>query len=459
MKTISWFICFILLASNLLTANSIDKSKPISNPLISLYGVNARTGLSSIENQEILFSEKDSKGRVIIQKLLDDKIIANYSYGKDVTEVMYPYLNQKNIFRFSPETHQLISFETYLLDPNQDEWNLVTKESYSYTYGSHGILSILRTLEDNTGNILAEYYLDRDSKGHLIAETLINHQNPEQEYQTVYHSPKQDDSNSFIKQMVTPLNIPNGQGEAIADGMVFSEKFDALGKVFFGDTLFRYASHTAPPRTGVFGSPKPKDNLRITYINGILNHEAELQEALQLISRGHEQEVHFVYRGTQAWNNDNNLCVLVKYGYITEHARRLAALWKRLIYEIGGVEGDGKIIHYAHSIGGAETACARTLLTPEEQKKIVCIVFGSPVSIRNDEGFSKSINYVLKRDLIPFLSLDTLWALVDSASVPHVVFIGYLGEFCLEHGFSTYWSYWQEHAKKDMDMTIKKHTQ
>lgn len=422
--------------------------------LTSHYEVNLQTGLDQSEPNSFLICERDAQGRVIAQKLPDGKILAQYSYDNDTTEVIYDYLGIREIYRFNSNRKILQALETYAKDPKSEEWMLVMIENRAYENSNKGIPHLSqRILEDSSGQILSEHNLEHNGRGHLIEESLVNYLNTEEEDLVIsYEKPKKD---LFKKNMIVPIEVPAGKGGDIADGLVIYEKFDSIGKAFLGDTLFRWACHTESPRCGVYGSSEHKDNLRITYINGILNHEAELQEALQLIFKGHERNVHYVYRGTQAWNNDNTLCILVKYGYISDHARRLAALWKRLIHEVGGTE-DGHIIHYAHSIGGAETACAKTLLTSEEQKKITVIVFGSPVSIRSDDGFARSINYVLKRDVIPFLSLDTIRALINSSLAPHVVFVGNLGEFSLEHEFSAYWSHWQEYAERDMNMQIKK---
>lgn len=416
----------------------------------SYYDIDLYTGLEKSLNANSLINKKDSHGRVIQQTLNEGDTLATYFYNKQTTEVIYHFFGIREIYRFD-ESGNILNVEIYTQDCEKtDSWVLVTKEDRSYQKDNRGKIHLcLRTLEDNSGEILFEHLLDRKQDGKLLEETLINHIDTSVETQVFAGNEKQ---NLFAKRMNSfPFDVPAGKGGAIADGLVIYEKFDSIGKAFLGDTLFRWACHTEVPRTGVHGNAKEQDNIRITYINGILNHEAELQESLQLISKGHSKNVHYVYRGTQSWNNDNALCILVKYGYVSDHARRLATLWKKLLAEIGE---EGQIIHYAHSIGGAETACAKTLLTPEEQKKITVIVFGSPVSIRSDEGFAKSINYVHKRDIIPYLSLDTLRALVDSESYPHIAFIGHLAEFALEHDFCTYWFYWQDNAEKDMGLRI-----
>lgn len=77
-------------------------------------------------------------------------------------------------------------------------------------------------------------------------------------------------------------------------------------------------------------------------------------------------------------------------GYTGPTARRLAEGWRELIDEVGGVGNGGMIMHYAHSLGGVETARARRLMTPEEQKMIRVTTFGSP-KVLSDEGFLKCV--------------------------------------------------------------------
>jgi hypothetical protein len=72
-------------------------------------------------------------------------------------------------------------------------------------------------------------------------------------------------------------------------------------------------------------------------------------------------------------------------------------MWKELIEEMGGVEGGGVIIHYAHSLGGSETDRARELLSPEEQKMIRVVTFGSSTLLRSG-GFHSVVNHVSVND-------------------------------------------------------------
>ena len=129
-------------------------------------------------------------------------------------------------------------------------------------------------------------------------------------------------------------------------------------------------------------------------INGMLNTHFINQKNLEMISNSHGGcNVHYVYYATGGWTNDILKCGMSKAGIITPEAMQLAQMWCNLIEEMGGVDGGGKIIHYAHSIGGADTLIAKSLLTPEEQAMIDVITIGSATLIPN-HGFNSVINYV-----------------------------------------------------------------
>ena len=93
---------------------------------------------------------------------------------------------------------------------------------------------------------------------------------------------------------------------------------------------------------------------------------------------------------------------LYKAGYRSEYIDPLVKMWRELIEEMGGVNGGGTIIHYAHSLGGSDTDRARSLLSPEEQAMIRVVTFGSPTWMKN-EGFQSVINIISKKDLVSAL--------------------------------------------------------
>ncbi len=175
------------------------------------------------------------------------------------------------------------------------------------------------------------------------------------------------------------------------------EKYFGVGFL----TLSGFYSH--PMETGQYGQGEINDKTRITFINGILNVRSSFRQSLELMSHAHGgTNIHYIFRPTDGWCWDMLQSILIKFGYISPYARELAATWKNLIQEMGGVEGGGTIIHYCHSLGGADTLNAARLLSPEERQMIHVISLGSAAPIHNNIGFYTTTNYVSIRDAIPY---------------------------------------------------------
>lgn len=110
------------------------------------------------------------------------------------------------------------------------------------------------------------------------------------------------------------------------------------------------------------------DKVRITSINGILNAYETAIVNSKLISDLHGGAlVHYIYSKTEGFSADLLRCLVIKAGFVSLQAKELASTWKRLIHEMGGVNGGGTIIHYAHSLGGADTLAALNLLDSNEK--------------------------------------------------------------------------------------------
>lgn len=207
-------------------------------------------------------------------------------------------------------------------------------------------------------------------------------------YQTI-----KSKSNKFKQFINDELRLPKSICESI----------DKVGRKFIGDStslLLGYSS--VDSHISYYGYREVSDKVRITFINGILNNEAMLQENLDLISKSHGNvNVHYVFRGTRGWTWDIWRAVLIKTGYYlgyrSEHAYLLAEIWREMINEMGGIDGGGVIIHYAHSLGGSVTDRARTLLTPQEQKMIRVYTIGS-ATLLNNIGFQSVVNIISAND-------------------------------------------------------------
>lgn len=181
--------------------------------------------------------------------------------------------------------------------------------------------------------------------------------------------------------------------------------------------------YTYSERAGIYGNGEVNDKIRITLINGILNTPSDHMENLDLFSNTHGGvNIHYIFRPYRGYSRDIMECIGAKGGWISSSARNLAKRWKELIAEMGGVNGGGLIIHYAHSIGATDTYRAKSLMTPEELKMIKVYTIGSPTIIPNKD-FHSVMNYTSLRDGVSqfFDPLSYLWGLLDPSA--NVVFV------------------------------------
>lgn len=186
---------------------------------------------------------------------------------------------------------------------------------------------------------------------------------------------------------------------------------EKMGKTLFGEpTYLLMGPHYEETTIDCYGEREMSDKVRVTFINGILNTRSILKETLEVISESHGGvKIYYVFRPTEGWTWDISRAVIIKtaytLGFRSLHAHLLAGLWRALIRDMGGVNGGGTIVHYAHSLGGSETDRARELLSLEEQKMIRVITFGSSTLIRN-EGFQFVTNNVSVNDGVSSIFLE-----------------------------------------------------
>lgn len=215
------------------------------------------------------------------------------------------------------------------------------------------------------------------------------------------------------------------------------EQFEEAAKEVVGPMLLvMFGYYPAHPEVGVYGDGEVDDKVRVTFVNGMLNIKSDFMESVKILSSTHGNvNIHYIFRPTGGWSSDVIDSILVKCGCASEQAWLLAATWKKLIEEMGGVDGGGKILHYAHSIGSGDTLIARDLLSPEEQKMIMVMTFGSPIMIPN-EGFGHVINFVSVRDAIPLLDLSAHIDVLSYATYT-INYVGtYLGIPFIDHLFN-----------------------
>lgn len=173
--------------------------------------------------------------------------------------------------------------------------------------------------------------------------------------------------------------------------------------IFSKDMLSVFGFYKDKQEMGTFGQGEANDKVRITLINGILNARYYLLDTVEMVSDFHGgNNIHYIFRPTEGWTWDLFKSVLVKCGWVSPQAKQLAARWRELIAEMGGVNGGGKIIHYAHSLGAVDTFLAKSLLSPEELSMIQVYTFGSPL-LFGPGGFQSVTNFVSKGDGICLL--------------------------------------------------------
>lgn len=234
--------------------------------------------------------------------------------------------------------------------------------------------------------------------------------------------------NKIIHHDLSYINYIKKEIEGVA-GNIFGKGFLQFSG-YYGDNR---------PSTGCFGKEEINSKVRVTLINGILNVKNDFLENLRFFSETHgNTKIHYVFYPTEGWTRDMLSCLFVKMGFVSLQARMMAQTWKHLIEEMGGVEGGGTIIHYAHSIGATNTYVAKNLLSPAEQRMIRVITLGSPTIIpKSGSGFASVINYVSKRDGVCLLDpLGLIYGWLQQNS--NVVFLGsVIGMPIVDHPLTT----------------------
>lgn len=210
---------------------------------------------------------------------------------------------------------------------------------------------------------------------------------------------------------------------------------DAAYALFGQGFLTQVGYYQQEIQSGVFGEKEIDPLVRVTFNHGILNIRSDLIENLRQISTSHGNvNVHYVYRPTNGFAWDILKCGFVKMGYLSQEARELLRIWKGLIEEMGGAQAGGKVIHYTHSIGSADTRAALAYLSIEEQKMFDIRTFGS-ATIIPDVGSYKVINYVSRGDFITLIGEAISYFPARFRGNPHVVFVGNFFETGFEHTF------------------------
>jgi hypothetical protein len=197
------------------------------------------------------------------------------------------------------------------------------------------------------------------------------------------------------------LSLPEGLGTGI----------ESVTKTLIGNNSYIMMGLTNErTEIGCYSGEEINDKVRVTFINGILTTRDGMFENLKFLSETHGGiKIHYLFRPTEGWTWDVCRASMIRaafyIGFRSWHSHLLAAHWRFLIHQLGGVKGGGTIIHYAHSLGGSETDRARELLTPEEQQMIRVITFGTATLIRSG-GFQSVVNNISVNDGVSSILLE-----------------------------------------------------
>jgi RHS repeat-associated protein len=200
-----------------------------------------------------------------------------------------------------------------------------------------------------------------------------------------------------------------------------------------GQTWLRLMGYNPDPsERGTYGGADTHPKTRITLINGILNGAPEAKQNAALLSSTHGNvPVHFIYAATEGFAGDLLRGFLGKAGVASRQAKMLASLWKELIQEMGGPDGGGVILHYAHSLGATDTLRALQRLDPKERKCIRVATFGAPTLI--EDGVCAQVdNYVSVKDGVPTLDMPRYHA-GASGNQPNIHFMPSEIAFPMDH--------------------------
>lgn len=302
-------------------------------------------------------------------------------------------------------------------------------------FDRHPIFSDLlveRTLEDAQGNLLIDQTSFYNDSGELIEEhyrdyTLSTYSRHSLEYQ--------EDGNRIRR--ITIENRPASTHEiaCYASADKSSSSFASFEHAIYEEKDFfsRMSGYNADPgEIGIYEGEE-LDNVRITFINGVLNTKSDALVTARWLSESHGGvSIHYIFNPTGGWAWDLLKSTSVRWGIVSDEALSVAQLWKKLIEEMGGPESEGTIIHYAHSIGACHTYAAKSLMTPEELKMIRLYTFGSPTIIPPDD-FQLVLNYIGVRDGVGLMDIfGRIKAWIYDCS--HIIYVGsYLGIPFIDH--------------------------
>ncbi len=311
-----------------------------------------------------------SQKEIILRKIINRYNATTKNIQQDIYDADHHY--QYSIYNTYDEQHQLIV-------SSNSPGNIIKNKQLNKAINSQSLSSL--TSNNSMFDSYSLYSFDSFWPIFFAKAELV-----EEKFSKFFHSIK-DFINDYLS---LEFNLKN--------------KIEDAALAFFGrNTLLLHGFYLDNHEVGTFGDGELNDKVRITLINGILNARLDIMESAEMISKFHGgNNIHYIFRPTEGWSYDFIKCSLVKFGWISPEAEQLVVRWKELIAEMGGINQGGKIIHYAHSIGAADTLVAKKFLSSEELQMIQVYTFGSPCLLRPD-GFHSVTNYISKGDGVSYL--------------------------------------------------------
>jgi|GEM_PF-2184405 len=342
-----------------------------------------------------------------------ERFVTSYRHHPDAYDQDHPIEIIKKYIDVTWDEEQLIShtFNTYENQKLKQKENTDCEGTYTHmTFDERGKPEALLRASKNGAQERLVFEYDKQGKLTIVSketrEGITEILYDKKGFPILRRNPVDKPLPPLIEQTLAVCSslykkIQSGLGQLseVKPEKRLDQYYEEYARALLGDWTYNASGfYNYPQRVGIYGNGEINDKVRISLINGILNDPVDHMQNLGLFCDVHGGvNIHYVFRPYEGYTKDILRCSLVKAGWISPQARELAKKWKELIAEMGGVGQGGTIIHYAHSIGGADTYRARTLMTAEELKMIKVITIGSATLIPNGD-FQSVINFTSLRD-------------------------------------------------------------
>lgn len=217
-----------------------------------------------------------------------------------------------------------------------------------------------------------------------------------------------------------------------------------VGHLLVRRTLNHFDPSSRNPHSGNFFTINMPitDKASLHMVNGMLCSKKNTENAAWEMSADFGgTRVNFTYNATHGFIEDLFECIVQRLGFCTNSVKQLVHSIRQQIAEKGGVDSGHIVELFAHSQGGIMLDQALKYLSAEEKKMLRISTFGSGKMI-SSEGVASAVNYVSKRDAIPFIA-DPLGHLMGLFSKNmNIQYLDSKGSYFIDHPLrnETYWN-------------------